>query len=174
MKVEIIWQGKGGEGIKTAANLLCSAINKTQYFCQSFPEYGPERSGAKINSYIRISDREIKSHYPLQRADVIVSTFEMDIKSDKTILILASNKLAKDNLKFYLPASKIAKKYHISHINMALLGANLAILENFFNIPPELILKAVGDILEKKYNPEQSAANFAMIEFGIKDIKKIL
>ena len=101
--ISIIWQGKGGEGIKTAAELLARGVNETKYFAQSFPEYGPERAGAKISVYIRISDREIKSHYPIESADIMVSTIDDISDYDlQTIYILLGSKLKKLKNKIYL------------------------------------------------------------------------
>ena len=53
--MEIRWHGRGGQGAKTASLLLADAAFMAGKFVQSFPEYGPERSGAPITAYNRIS-----------------------------------------------------------------------------------------------------------------------
>ena len=53
---EIRWHGRGGQGAKTAALLLADVAFQTGKYVQGFPEYGPERMGAPITAYNRISD----------------------------------------------------------------------------------------------------------------------
>ena len=60
--IEIRWHGRGGQGAKTAALLLADVAFKTGRNVQGFPEYGPERMGAPITAYNRISDTVIRSH----------------------------------------------------------------------------------------------------------------
>lgn len=60
--VEIRWHGRGGQGAKTAALLLADVAFKIGSYVQGFPEYGPERMGAPITAYNRISDSEIRVH----------------------------------------------------------------------------------------------------------------
>ena len=54
--VEIRWHGRGGQGAKTACLLLADAAFSSGKYVQGFPEYGPERMGAPITAYNRISD----------------------------------------------------------------------------------------------------------------------
>lgn len=60
--VEIRWHGRGGQGAKTAALLLADVAFKTGKYVQGFPEYGPERMGAPITAYNRISEDQITVH----------------------------------------------------------------------------------------------------------------
>lgn len=60
--LEIRWHGRGGQGAKTAALLLAEVAFKTGKYAQGFPEYGPERMGAPITAYDRISDEPIRVH----------------------------------------------------------------------------------------------------------------
>ena len=54
--IEIRWHGRGGQGAKTASLLLADAAFNTGKYIQGFPEYGPERMGAPITAYNRISN----------------------------------------------------------------------------------------------------------------------
>jgi pyruvate ferredoxin oxidoreductase gamma subunit len=56
--VEIRWHGRGGQGAKTASLLLADAAFNIGKYIQGFPEYGPERMGAPITAYNRISDEK--------------------------------------------------------------------------------------------------------------------
>ena len=59
---EIRWHGRGGQGAKTAALLLADVAFSMGAEVQGFPEYGPERMGAPITAYNRISDAPIRVH----------------------------------------------------------------------------------------------------------------
>lgn len=70
--VEIRWHGRGGQGAKTAALLLADVAFKTGKYVQGFPEYGPERMGAPITAYNRISDQPITVHSNIYEPDYVV------------------------------------------------------------------------------------------------------
>ncbi|MBL7158837.1 MAG: 2-oxoacid:acceptor oxidoreductase family protein [Candidatus Omnitrophica bacterium] len=69
--LEIRWHGRGGQGAKTAAQFLAEAALELGKYIQAFPEYGPERAGAPIRSYTRISDKPINIHSPVTNPDVV-------------------------------------------------------------------------------------------------------
>ena len=70
--IEIRWHGRGGQGAKTASLLLADAAFNTGKFIQGFPEYGPERMGAPITAYNRISDKPITVHSNIYEPDYVV------------------------------------------------------------------------------------------------------
>lgn len=70
--LEIRWHGRGGQGAKTAALLLADAAFNTGKYIQGFPEYGPERMGAPITAYNRISDEKITVHSNIYEPDYVV------------------------------------------------------------------------------------------------------
>ena len=70
--VEIRWHGRGGQGAKTASLLLADAAFNTGKYIQGFPEYGPERMGAPITAYNRISDEKITIHSNIYEPDYVV------------------------------------------------------------------------------------------------------
>nr|NIQ60152.1 pyruvate synthase [Gemmatimonadota bacterium]NIU80368.1 pyruvate synthase [Gammaproteobacteria bacterium]NIW32524.1 pyruvate synthase [Actinomycetota bacterium]NIX24741.1 pyruvate synthase [Actinomycetota bacterium] len=70
--IEIRWHGRGGQGAKTVAQILATALLKTGRHVQAFPEYGPERSGAPMKAYDRVSDRPIRRHCAVTEPDVAV------------------------------------------------------------------------------------------------------
>ncbi|TET36895.1 MAG: pyruvate synthase [Planctomycetota bacterium] len=81
--MEIRWHGRGGQGAKTAATLVASVAVHEDKFAQGFPEYGPERAGAPIRGYTRISDGQIHQHSPIDHPDVVVVL-------DETLLEIAN------------------------------------------------------------------------------------
>ena len=70
--VEIRWHGRGGQGAKTASLLLADAAFNTGKYIQGFPEYGPERMGAPITAYNRISSSPIRLHSNIYEPDYVV------------------------------------------------------------------------------------------------------
>lgn len=70
--VEIRWHGRGGQGAKTASLLLADAAFNTGKYIQGFPEYGPERMGAPITAYNRISDDRLTIHCNIYEPDYVV------------------------------------------------------------------------------------------------------
>lgn len=69
---EIRWHGRGGQGAKTAALLLADVAFKTGKYVQGFPEYGPERMGAPITAFNRISENPIRVHSNIYTPDLVV------------------------------------------------------------------------------------------------------
>ena len=69
---EIRWHGRGGQGAKTACLLLADAAFASGKYVQGFPEYGPERMGAPITAYNRISDRRCTVHSNISNPDYVV------------------------------------------------------------------------------------------------------
>ena len=70
--VEIRWHGRGGQGAKTASLLLADAAFNTGKYVQGFPEYGPERMGAPITAYNRISTERSTVHSNIYEPDYVV------------------------------------------------------------------------------------------------------
>jgi len=97
--IEIRWHGRGGQGTKTASLLLADVAFHTGKYVQGFPEYGPERMGAPITAYNRISDEPITIHSNIDKPDIVVIVDETligavpvraGLKGRETILINSS------------------------------------------------------------------------------------
>jgi pyruvate ferredoxin oxidoreductase gamma subunit len=70
--IEIRWHGRGGQGVVTAGKLLAeTAMGAGQYF-QAFPDFGPERMGAPIRAFTRLSVRPITVHSQIEQPDVVL------------------------------------------------------------------------------------------------------
>ncbi len=69
---EIRWHGRGGQGAKTVALLFADAALSTGKYIQGFPEYGPERMGAPMKSFNRLSNEPIKMHCGVSSPDIVV------------------------------------------------------------------------------------------------------
>jgi len=69
--VEIRWHGRGGQGTVTAAKVLADACLSSGRYVQACPEYGPERSGAPLRAYNRISSKELRMHCPVLNPQIV-------------------------------------------------------------------------------------------------------
>ena len=69
--VEIRWHGRGGQGTVTAAKVLADACLSGGRHVQAFPEYGPERAGAPLKAYNRISSKELRMHCPVLNPRIV-------------------------------------------------------------------------------------------------------
>jgi len=72
MLVEIRWHGRGGQGIVSVSRLLAEAALMDKKYVQSFPEFGPERSGAPVRGFTRISDHPITIHSQIYNPNIVV------------------------------------------------------------------------------------------------------
>ena len=79
--IEFRWHGRGGQGAKTACLLLADAAFSSGKFVQGFPEYGPERMGAPITAYNRISDARCSIHCNIDEPDYVVVVDESLLSS---------------------------------------------------------------------------------------------
>ena len=78
---EIRWHGRGGQGAKTACLLLADVAFTAGKYVQGFPEYGPERMGAPITAYNRISDERCTVHSNIYTPDYVVVVDESLLES---------------------------------------------------------------------------------------------
>ena len=69
--IEVRWHGRGGQGTVTAAKVLADACLSGGRHVQAFPEYGPERAGAPLRAYNRVSSKELRMHCPVLNPKIV-------------------------------------------------------------------------------------------------------
>ena len=69
---EIRWHARGGQGAKTASTFLAEAAIKAGKYSQGFPDYGPERMGAPMRGFTRISDEPVRLHCTIEEPDIVI------------------------------------------------------------------------------------------------------
>lgn len=72
MLYEVRWHGRGGQGVVTASDLLARAVILEGKFAYHAPEFGPERRGAPVRAFTRISDEPLEQHFGIYRPDAVV------------------------------------------------------------------------------------------------------
>ena len=188
--IEIRWHGRGGQGAKTASLLLADAAFNTGKYIQGFPEYGPERMGAPITAYNRISNTPIRIHSNIYEPDYVVvvddSLLEAvdvtaGLKPDGAIVINTTK--GGDELKSLLNGY-IGDVYTIDARKIS-----LETLGKYFPNTPMLaaIVKVSGVIEEKDFladmegsfkhkfakKPEVIDGNMKALEMSLKEVNKV-
>lgn len=132
--LEIRWHGRGGQGAKTAALLFGEAALDTGMFIQAFPEYGPERMGAPVAAFNRLSDKPIRSHAGVRTPRVVVvldaSLIEPahvteGLQADGILLVNSVEDPAALRKRMNLPASIKLYVVDASKIAMETVGKNV-------------------------------------------------
>ena len=114
--IEIRWHGRGGQGAKTAALLLADVAFKTGAYVQGFPEYGPERMGAPITAYNRISRDEIRVHSNIYTPDLVVVVDETLLESvDVTAGLKEDGAIIINTAKYTIAILKKKSKNVVTH-----------------------------------------------------------
>lgn len=183
--VEFRWHGRGGQGAWTASELLARTALDEGKFIQSFPEFGPERMGAPVTAFTRISTEPIRLHCAIYDPDVVVVLDNTLLKTvpvtaglnrDEDCIIINSNEepaALKERLRvvkgkvWTVPATDIAIKILGSPItNTALLG----VVAKSTNI---VTLEGIHKTLQNKFRPDLAEKNFAVIQEAYKEAKVI-
>ena len=145
---EIVFLGRGGQGGKTASLILAESLINIGLNVQAFSEYGPERSGAPVKSYIRFSKDIILTNSQIEEPDYLIVLDEgllntkdiVEFLSRKLVIIINSNKDPQSlNVKFnflkhykyfVIDCDKIAQSiYKKPIVNICILGPLVNILE---------------------------------------------
>ena len=188
--IEIRWHGRGGQGAKTASLLLADAAFNTGKFIQGFPEYGPERMGAPITAYNRISDTPITIHSNIYYPDYVVVVDDTLLESvdvtaglKETGGIIINTTKSDDEIKSLLKGysgsvyTLDAKK--ISENALGKYFPNVPMLAGIVKISgvmtdDELIKDMEGSFKHKfAKKPEVIEGNMTALKMALKEVKKI-
>jgi 2-oxoacid:acceptor oxidoreductase gamma subunit (pyruvate/2-ketoisovalerate family) len=181
--VEFRWHGRGGQGAWTASELLArTALDEGKYI-QSFPEFGPERMGAPVTAFTRISTEPIRLHCAIYDPDVVIVLDNTLLKSvpvtsglnrDDDVLIINSGEdpaVLRKNLGvtkgkvWTVPATEIA---------LRILGApitNTALLGVVAKSTGIVTLEGIEKTLKGRFRPDLAEKNFAVIQEAYKEAK---
>jgi len=184
--IEIRWHGRGGQGAKTASQFLGEAALDTGKYIQSFPEYGPERAGAPMKAFNRISEEAMTIHSSVTSPDIVVVIDPTLVKAidvteglgDDGILLVNTDKSPEDirnatNFKKgkvgTVDATKIAlETLKLSMPNMPMLGALLKV--NPLVSIDELSERVKAKFL-KKIGEQKTNANLEGIKRAYNEVK---
>ncbi|MBF4693402.1 2-oxoacid:acceptor oxidoreductase family protein [Fusibacter ferrireducens] len=160
---EIRWHGRGGQGAKTASLLLADAAFNTGQYVQGFPEYGPERMGAPITAYNRISDTKIRVHSNIYEPDFVVVVDETLLASiDVTAGLKESGAIIINTPKSPDEVRKYLKGYKGSVCTIdAATVSEKTLGKNFPNTPMLGAVVKVSGVMDEVQFIEDMKASFA-------------
>jgi len=186
--MEIRWHGRGGQGTVTAAKVLADACLSSGRHVQAFPEYGPERAGAPLRAYNRISSKELRMHCPVlnpQVVGVVDATLLDSINvaegaTKDAIFVVNTSKDPKD-IRAKLKAQEGQKVYTIdaSKIAMDCIGRSLpnapmlgAICKVTSLVSLEHLLEDVRKSFGKKFSQKIIDGNIEATKRGYGEVKE--
>jgi len=181
--IEIRWHGRGGQGAKTAALLFGDILLGTGKYVQAFPEYGPERMGAPVQAFNRISDEPIRLHCGITEPDFVVvlddsladkTPVASGLKATGKILINTTKTSQQLAQQLNLPTARVitidASRIALETIgrpipNTPMLGVLIGVVGN---IPIESAIKELTKKLELKFRnkPEVIEGNIAAVKMA--------
>ena len=188
--IEIRWHGRGGQGAKTASLLLADAAFNTGKYIQGFPEYGPERMGAPITAYNRISNSPITIHSNIYEPDYVVVVDDtllesVDVASGlkETGAIVINTTKGNEEIKQALSHYKGSiYKIDARKISMETLGKyfpNTPMLASIVKVSKimsdeEFLADMVGSFKHKfAKKPEVIEGNMKALEMALREVEKV-
>ena len=188
--IEIRWHGRGGQGAKTASLLLADAAFNTGKYIQGFPEYGPERMGAPITAYNRISDTPIRIHSNIYEPDYVVVVDDTLLESvDVTAGLKEEGAIVINTTKAGEELKKLLKGYKGKIYTIDARKVSMETLGKYFPNTPMLaaIIKVSGIMNEEDFikdmegsfkhkfakKPEVIDGNMKALKMALKEVKKV-
>ncbi len=185
--IEIRWHGRGGQGVVTAGKLLAETALGLGQYVQAFPDYGPERQGAPIRAFTRISPKPIYIHSQIEEPDVVLvldptllGTVNVTEGLKPNGILVVNTPLSPQEVRdqlnwrtgkvFTVDASHIAIEELGREItNTPMLGA-LAVALGLFQ--PEQLVEEVRRNFSKNMRPEIVEANVRAILRAAKEVQQ--
>jgi 2-oxoacid:acceptor oxidoreductase gamma subunit (pyruvate/2-ketoisovalerate family) len=179
---EVRFHGRGGQGAWTASLLLAQAGLKEEKFIQSFPAFGPERAGAPITAFTRISVEKIHLHSSIYEPDVVVvldptllGPLVVDGLSGNTQLIVNTqvsgkdvrNKLGLDNVETWVVDA--------TDLAMRILGrpiTNTAMLGAVIKATGVVELNSLLEAVTERFSGKIGEANVEVTRAAYEEVKK--
>ncbi len=188
--IEIRWHGRGGQGAKTASLLLADAAFNTGKYIQGFPEYGPERMGAPITAYNRISNTPIRIHSNIYEPDYVVVVDDSLLEAvDVTAGLKPDGAIVINTTKGGDELKSLLNGYTGDVYTIDARKISLETLGKYFPNTPMLaaIVKVSGVIEEKDFladmegsfkhkfakKPEVIDGNMKALEMALKEVNKV-
>ena len=188
--IEIRWHGRGGQGAKTASLLLADAAFNTGKYIQGFPEYGPERMGAPITAYNRISNKPIRIHSNIYEPDYVVVVDDSLLEAvDVTAGLKPDGAIVINTTKSGEELKPLLNGYTGDVYTIDARKISLETLGKYFPNTPMLaaIVKVSGVIDEKDFladmegsfkhkfakKPEVIDGNMKALEMALKEVNKV-
>ena len=168
MDLELCWHGRGGQGVVTANEILAETAIREGKYVKAFPEFGPERMGAPIRAFTRISPDPIRTHNQVYAPDIVIVLdptlignvgITSGLKANSIVLANypgtpeeLKKALATDAKCFAVDATKISiEEIGKPTVNTSILGALVKVsgIVSFDSLLEQVISKFTGRLPEK-------------------------
>ena len=184
MDIEICWHGRGGQGVVTASEILAETVVGENMYVKAFPEFGPERMGAPIKAFTRISEKPIRLHTQVYEPDVVVvldGTLIGKVDVTKGLkkggIVLANYSGTPDELKAALKTDAECHTVNATKISMEEIGrpvANTAMLGALVKFRPVVTYDALENNVKAKFAGKLSdkaiAANIKALKRAMDEV----
>jgi 2-oxoacid:acceptor oxidoreductase gamma subunit (pyruvate/2-ketoisovalerate family) len=181
--LEVRWHGRGGQGAWTASELLGRAAIAEGKYIQSFPEFGPERMGAPMTAFTRISTEPIRLHCAVYTPDVVAVLDPTLLKSVKVAdglsedggNIIVNTKDEPPAIRKWLSTDK-GKLWTVpaSEISMKILGmsiTNTAMLGAVARVTGIVSLETIERMIKARFRADVAEKNFAVVKEAYQEVE---
>jgi 2-oxoacid:acceptor oxidoreductase gamma subunit (pyruvate/2-ketoisovalerate family) len=181
--LEVRWHGRGGQGAWTASELLARAAIAEGKYIQSFPEFGPERMGAPVTAFTRISTEPIMIHCAVYSPDVVAVLDPTLLKTvnvadglnERSGNILVNTKENPVEIRKLLK-SNAGKVWTVeaSDISLRILGmpiTNTAMLGAVARVTGIVGLETIGKMINGRFRADVAAKNFAVVKEAYQGVR---
>ncbi|MCL6579141.1 MAG: pyruvate ferredoxin oxidoreductase subunit gamma [Candidatus Bathyarchaeota archaeon] len=180
--MEVRWHGRGGQGAWTASELLARAAIHEGKYIQSFPEFGPERMGAPVTAFTRISTEPIKIHCAVYNPDLVavidptlLKTVPVTEGLNEEGTIIVNSKDAPTEIRKMLNSNK-GKVWAVpaTEIAIKILGmpiGNTAMLGAVARITGIVNLESIEKVIKERFRKDLAEKNFAVIKEAYEEVK---
>ena len=185
--VEVRWHGRGGQGAKTAGYILAVAAAEQGKRVQAFPEYGAERRGAPMRSYVRISDAPIRLRCAVRSPEVVIVLDETLLETEDVTAgiaeggaVLVNSAASPQEIKAKLGASNLTvATVDATRISMETIGRaipNTPMVGALAKVRPDIVSvegakAAVRATLGAKLSEQVLQANYEAIERAYEEVQ---
>jgi 2-oxoacid:acceptor oxidoreductase gamma subunit (pyruvate/2-ketoisovalerate family) len=181
--LEVRWHGRGGQGAWTASELLARAAIAEGKHIQSFPEFGPERMGAPVTAFTRISTEPIKIHCAVYNPDVVAVLDPTLLKSVKVAdglseeggnIIVNTRESPKETRKMLGTDKGKVWTVQASEISLKILGmpiTNTAMLGAVARVTGIVSLETIEKMIKGRFKAEVAEKNFAVVKEAYQEVK---
>jgi len=174
--LELVWYGRGGQGAWTASNILAQAALKEGKYAQSFPTFGPERMGAPVMAFTRISDEPIELHCNIYEPDVVVVLDDSLLQSlNVTEGLKSEGKViinSKEDPRNIIKMLRISGRQTVyttpaTEIALEILGrpiTNTAMIGGLLRAVEVVSLDSVKEVLRERFSAKVAELNIKVVE----------
>jgi pyruvate ferredoxin oxidoreductase gamma subunit len=186
--VEIRWHGRGGQGTVTAAKVLADACLSGGRYVQAFPEYGPERAGAPLRAYNRVSSKELRLHCPVLKPQVIsvvdatlLDAIDVTEGATEDAIFIVNTSKKPEELRAKLKATPKQKVFTVDATTIAIdcIGRALpnspmlgAVIKATGLVSLEHLLEDVKKSFGKKFSQKIIDGNLEAVRRGYEEVKE--